>query len=114
MKTKTLTENINDLPKWAQSEISTLQMRLRESDKELNRLKSNPVSNTIVGGNYQFKGDAPLHYLKDNQMITFVINGSNITARLIGDYLEIMSDSFGGKDMFIRPKVSNVIQIHLL
>jgi hypothetical protein len=35
MKTKSLNENLYDLPKWAQIEVETIFMRLAEAKKEL-------------------------------------------------------------------------------
>lgn len=111
MKTKNLNDNINDLPKWAQSEISILQMRLREAKDEIKRMKDNPESNTLVGSAYTMR-DEVKQYLKENQDITFILDkGCYLSARIKHGVLEISSQ--GRKDFYIRPQVSNSIQIHL-
>jgi len=110
MTTKNLENNIADLPKWAQSEIKRLQMRLNESKAELNRIQENPVSNTIEGSSYSTRNEKT-KYLMNNQRITFVLGKGEIQAYISDDYLEIYS--IGGTDLFIRPKVSNIVQLHL-
>ncbi len=112
MKNKTLSENVQDLPKWAQTEIRTLIMRLKEKTSELLRIKENQASNTIVGSKYIMKDETP-QYLKENQMVTFMINETGISAQLKHNYLEIRADSFNEGDLYIRPEVSNTIQIHI-
>ena len=111
MSNKNLTENFGDLPKWAQSEVKTLQMRLKESKKELQRMTDNPVSNTILGSNYEFQGE-PIKYLNNNQRITFVLPTGDIQAVVTGDYLQIHAVP-SDYNLFVKPEVSNVIQIHL-
>ena len=110
---KLLTGKINSLPKWAIDEIKVLLMKLNECQDEIKRLNSNPESNTIVGTISSFRDDER-KYLKNNQPITFVLNGGDIIAKIENDYLNIHYSNDGvGKELFIRPKVSNVIQIHV-
>lgn len=112
MKYKTLTDNLQDLPKWAQTEVETLQMRLRAAKNEINRLNDNPESNTLVGFNSTHSGEQ-LIYLRNNQMITFCLPDGEVTAQIKKDSLEISTSGFSKGDMYIRPQVSNVVQIHL-
>ncbi len=110
MKQKTLTDNINDLPKWAQSEIKVLQMRLREAKGELDRINENPESNTILGSDSPMRGEQ-IKYLKKDQRITFILPNGRISAKVENDYVEIYAIGIG--DLYVRPKVSNVVNIHL-
>jgi len=112
MKKKSLNNNIQDLPKWAQTEVSTLQMRLNEAKAELVRLNENPESNTILGWNSSMEGEQ-IKYLKDNQMITFCLPAGDLTVRIKNDALEVSASGFSKGDLYIRPQVSNVIQLHL-
>lgn len=110
---KNITDNLADLPKWAQSEITTLVMRLKEAKKEISQLTENPKSNTVVGFNSNGFGEE-IKYLKDNQMITFCLPNGDISARIKSDSLEIATSGFSIGDMYIKPQVSNVVHIHLL
>lgn len=101
--------NIEKLPKWAQQEIKVLKMKLGEARKELYRIHENPESNTIMGSNHVMR-DEKIKYLPDNQRITFVLPSGEVMCHIKGDYLEVYSSGDG--DMYIRPHVSNVIQIH--
>ena len=110
MKQKTLTDNILDLPKWAQSEIKILQMRLKESKDELYRIRENPESNTIAGTHYTFP-DEQKQYLKNDQMVSFILEKGAIQARIENGYLGIHSSGEG--ELNIRPHVSNGIKLYL-
>lgn len=94
---------------WAQNEISTLQMRLREANEELERLNTNPESNTIEGTPFARNGDS-IKYLKQDQRITFLLPGGDIQVQVKGDYIEVYASD---GNLYIRPHVSNVIQLHL-
>lgn len=107
---KTLSKNVKDLPKWAQSEIRILQMRLSEAKAELTRIKENTESNTIVGNPYVFQ-DEPIQYLRDNQSVSFILEKGYIQARIKDGHLSIHSSGEG--DLTIRPVVSNSIQLHI-
>lgn len=113
MKAKSLPENLSDLPKWAQSEVNILIMRLNEANKELKRIKENPESNTIVGFAHSMEGES-LHYLKNNQSITFRLPLGEVEARIKNDILEISESGLSDGSLFIKPQVSNVIQIHII
>jgi len=113
MKNKTLTDNLQDLPKWAQSEISILQMRLKESKQEILRMTENPVSNTVLGSNYEFQGEK-IKYLTNNQRISFIFPNGTIEAVINGDVLEIRASHLESRsDMLIKPIVSNSFEVHI-
>lgn len=104
-----LTDNIDKLPKWAQAEVRILKMRLNEAKKELERILENPKSNTILGSCYIMGGEG-VKYLTNNQLITFVLPTGNIEAGIEGDCVNIHCNE---GDLYVKPKVSNVVQIHL-
>jgi len=110
MKKKNLTENSNDLPVWAQDEIRGLQNKLKWANDELDRINDNPKSNTIIGSSYSMNNEK-IKYLRPNQRITFVLEFGEIQAYINDGIVEIYAT--GGTDLFIRPKVSNVVQLHL-
>ena len=110
MTTKTLSQNVEDLPKWAQSEIKVLQMRLREAKAELQRINENAESNTILGHPYVFQ-DEKINYLKDNQRISFKLEKGHIQARIEKEYVEIYCSGEG--KLNIQASSSNVIYLHL-
>jgi len=113
MKQKTLAENLVDLPKWAQSEIKVLQMRLREAKSEIDRVLENPESNTVLGTTFVTR-DEKTRYLKNNQEVTFILTKGEVSARIKNDSVEISAQSLSNNsDMCIRPHVSNVITVHL-
>ena len=107
------TEQIAKLPKSVQIEVNTLIMRLDEAKKELARINENTPSNTIVGFTTEIRG-TPVHYLKENQAITFCLPNGEIQARIKHDAVEIHSNSFASADLVIRPHVSNVFYIKLI
>lgn len=110
MKQKLLADNIHNLPKWAQTEIKTLQMRLREAKDELRRIQENAESNTVLGSPYVFQ-DEPIQYLKNNQKISFILERGYIQAGIEKGYLNIYASGEG--ELNLRPNSSNVIQLHL-
>ena len=114
IKMKTLSNNVQELPKWAQSEIRVLQMILDEANKELDRINDNPESNTIVGYTYKFKTDRPIKYLANNQMITFILPTGQLSARINNDTLEVSGLGLSESELFVKPRVSNSIGIHLI
>jgi hypothetical protein len=103
-------ENIEKLPKWAQSQIKVLEMNLEYKTKELDRINHNQESNTIVGSGYQLK-DEQITYLRDNQLITFRLENGYVQARIKNDCVEIHTH---GGELVIRPQVSNGFQIKLI
>jgi hypothetical protein len=107
-----LNDNIDKLPKWAQEEVKRLQMRLKEAKEELQRINDNPVSNTIIGHDYQFPGNPPVKYLPNNQNIMFKLPKGDVQCRIVGDCFEVHTQGEGS--LFIQPKVSNSILIHLI
>jgi len=113
MKTKNLTDNLQDLPKWAQSEVSVLQMRLHEAKAEIFRLYDNPKSNTILGWNSTVDQEH-IKYLKQNQTITFCLPNGDLTVRVKDESLEVSSSGFSDGDLYVKPQVSNIIKIHLI
>jgi hypothetical protein len=110
MTTKTLSENVADLPKWAQSEIRVLQMRLKEAKDELHRIKENPETNTLLDHPHSLQGHEK-QYLKDNQRVYFLLEKGYIQAGIEQGYLNIHTSGEG--ELNIRPHVSNAIQLHL-
>lgn len=108
-----LTDNLDKLPKWAQQEVKTLQMRLSEAQKELIRINDNPESNTIMGSEFQFPGEQ-IKYLPQNQRITFKLPNGSVQCYIKGDCLELHTNAFTNQlDLFVKPIVSNCISIHL-
>jgi hypothetical protein len=102
-------EEIDKLPKWAQSKVKTLQMRLSEANQELDRIKENAPSNTIVGFRNGMREEKPT-YLKDNQLITFVLDDGNyIMAKTNKGELEIN----GSNSLITIHKVSNSFAIKI-
>lgn len=107
-------EEINKLPKWAQIRIRTLQMRLNEAKTEINQLKDAPESNTIVGWDFRISDDEPpIHYLKNNQRITFKLKNGTIAIRVDDDVLDINSHTDFNTNLCVMPLASNGIKIAL-
>jgi hypothetical protein len=106
-------EEINKLPKWAQSKINTLQMRLNEVTKERNRLLDNPESNTIIGNGYRINDEeAPIQYAKNNQQITFRLPNCNIRIRIDKDYLDVnMSENKYATRLCVLPNAANSLYL---
>lgn len=113
MTQKNLTDNVQDLPKWAQSEVRVLQMRLREAKEELTRLNDNPESNTINGNDYAFQGEQT-KYLKNNQEITFLLKNGKISARIKNDCIYIMAHTNFKTSLCIKPSASNTVEAHII
>lgn len=105
-----LQDNLDKLPKWAQTEISVLQLRLDEAKKEIARRDENPESNTILGSPYSFKGE-PIVYLRENQQITFKLPKGHLTVRIERDFLDINTN---GGDFVIKPSASNTAKLLLI
>lgn len=108
-------DQINKLPKWAQSEFSRLNMRATETQKELDRINNNTPSNTFLGfGKMNGLDDNPTTYLKENQMVTFCLSNGEFKVRIENDVLIIhgTSDNIGG--LAVLPHVSNVIRCKFL
>ena len=101
-------EQINKLPKWAQSDFRALTIRLNEVNAELKRINENTPSNTQI----QTFGDEAPKYLKNGEGITFTIENGEVNCRVKGDCLEVRGNSLSSEhEMAIRPRVSNVIRI---
>lgn len=110
MTTKTIVDNLEDLPKWAQMEIKVMQMILNEAKAELLRINENPKSNTILGSPYTH-GDEQIKYLRNNQQISFMHDNGYVSARVIENgVIDIHSQ---GGELFIKPRVSNGFEIHI-
>lgn len=99
-------EEVAKLPKWAQSKVNVLQMRLRESKEELTRIKANKPSDTIVGFKSSHEKE-PVQYLKNGQLITFMINNNYFMVKVKNNSLDIM----GNISILIIPKASNTCEI---
>ncbi len=105
-------EEFFKLPKWAQNKVNVLQMRLREAKGEIDRIKDNPESNTIVGSAFRLPDEPPVHYLRNDERITFVLNDGKVSIRVSGDMLDVhaMSDE---KNLCVYPAVANGLYLAL-
>lgn len=94
-------ENIEKLPKWAQSRILVAENRL----KEMERLMERRVPTKVYIRRYT--SEVPI-YLPDDRGIVFSLPSGEVEARIKEDGLEVRSCF---KSMSIFPHVSNVVTI---
>lgn len=99
-------EEINKLPKWAQREVNTLQMNLRDALAELERMRSNPESNTFVG--HPVTKD--VQYLKNHAQVTFMLPTGKITVYVSREgFVDVNANS--GETFSITPRASNACEL---
>jgi len=108
-----LNENLDKLPKWAQSEVRNLKMRLEEAKNTITTLNDAPPSNTVRGHGYSL-GDEPIFYLKNNETVTFKLPNGIIHVRIEDNYLDINAHSEFSHYLFSRPVASNSLEIHFI
>jgi hypothetical protein len=101
-------EEIEKLPKWAVSKINILQMRATEYKNELNRINENAPSNTIVGFRSRISEDEQTTYLKNGQLITFILNSEDYVTGMVRDGV---LDINGSSSLITVHKVSNHFEI---
>lgn len=107
-----LKDNLDKLPKWAQNEVSVMQMRLSEAKEEIDRLTSNPVSNLFVGHETDIKDYRKPVYLDEYETITFRLPKGIIKARLEQESINIHTSGEG--TLMVKPNVSNSVNLHLI
>lgn len=103
-------EQIAKLPKWAQSEVKSLNHRISNLEKENESLKSkNPKSNV----SYQMAWDGSNIFLPDDRDIKFSFNeGEYIQARLESDKKGGLCFHVRGSDSItLSPGYSNTVDI---
>lgn len=109
--------DVKKLPKWAQSEIEVLQMRLAEAAKKVRAIDEGRKTKVSIIRPLSEHEDKPI-YLPDDKTIRFQIGPAEWqwidvrirkTSEQSAEFLELMS----GGDQLIAPEVRNVTRIFL-
>ena len=94
--------DVTKLPKWAQSKIRVLEMRLKEAHEEL--AEGDEASNTILN---PYSG-ALARKLGVSPSVAFLVAGGEIRCRVDGGVLDVLVI---GRDTAIHPLSGNHFQV---
>lgn len=102
------------LPKWAQREIETLQMRLAEHQQRITELSAGPENSNVIVSDYGY----PDRLLGRDTRIRFLLGEDGYIEvrhqRSNPGILEIVSGGAGLKGaLHITPQVSNAVRVRI-
>lgn len=104
------TQELAKLPVWAQHKVRTMEANFRRLEQEIAAFTGRDET-AIELEPYATNYGKLAKFVPEGMDIGIAIPGGKLHVRLRGELVEIMGQSLGMADMYVRPNCSNVVHI---